>query len=82
LETVDALRGAGHECVEIEQSLPLRHLYLVIPNILADMTPEATIVFLALTCADGLETLLEPLNGDPLVRLFAINPVFLPTNFR
>ncbi|KAJ6625774.1 amidase [Mycena sp. CBHHK59/15] len=49
-ETIDALKRAGHECVEFDQNL----------------TPEILKVYLCLTTADGYKTLLAPQGSDPL----------------
>ncbi|KAJ7187757.1 amidase [Mycena filopes] len=49
-ETMDALRAAGHECVEIEQHL----------------TPEILNLYLTLTSADGYKTLLRGVGSDPV----------------
>ncbi|KAJ7578572.1 amidase [Mycena floridula] len=50
LETVAALRKAGHECVEFEQT----------------MTHDLSLVYVGLCLADGYKTLLQPLGSDPL----------------
>ncbi|KAH8111020.1 amidase signature enzyme [Phellopilus nigrolimitatus] len=49
LETVEALRKQGHECVEFEPTLAREAMYL----------------FVALTSADGYKTLLDHLGPDP-----------------
>lgn len=51
LETIAALRAAGHECVEF-----------VPPNAVENITE-----YVAITSADGTKTLLEPLGNDPEV---------------
>ncbi|KAJ7180615.1 amidase [Mycena filopes] len=52
METVDALRIQGHECLEIEVPDPI----------------EAFDVFIGVTSADGYKTLLSGIPPDPLVR--------------
>lgn len=47
--SVEALRQAGHECVEVS-----------IPNM-----KKAMMLFVAMTSADGYESLLSHLDGDP-----------------
>ncbi|KAJ7347086.1 amidase [Mycena albidolilacea] len=49
-ETIEALKLAGHECIEVEQSLSV----------------EIAKIFLAITSADGYKTLLRGVGSDPL----------------
>ncbi|KAJ7680739.1 amidase [Mycena polygramma] len=49
-ETMEALRLAGHECIELDQHL----------------TPEIMRIFLELTSADGYKNLLRGVGSDPL----------------
>ncbi|KAI5121616.1 hypothetical protein M0805_001147 [Coniferiporia weirii] len=61
LETVEALRKRGHECVEFEPTL----------------AREAMYIFVALTSSDGYKTLLSHLGPDPKERslfLMTIGP--------
>ncbi|GAA5925240.1 hypothetical protein JCM1841_004693 [Sporobolomyces salmonicolor] len=70
LETVEALRKQGHECVEFTPPSPI----------------EAMELFVALTSAGGYETLLAGLRGDPqeaslwLVTLGPSLPSFVRTS--
>ena len=70
LETVDALRKQGHECVEIElpDGLP-SHLpcYLLLAHCL--LAIRAFEIFVGLTSSDGYRTMLSHLGPDPKVRL-------------
>ncbi|EJF64237.1 amidase signature enzyme [Dichomitus squalens LYAD-421 SS1] len=50
LKAVEALRKAGHECVEFE----------------FPQAAEAMEIYMSITTADGLRTMQEPLNGDPM----------------
>ncbi|KAJ7881391.1 amidase signature domain-containing protein [Mycena leptocephala] len=49
-QTIDALKLAGHECIELDQHL----------------TPEILKLYLVLTSADGYKTLLREKGSDPL----------------
>ena len=68
LETVDALRKAGHDCVEFE--FPGG----TIPSIPSYTQPNSTLIastacdiFIALTSADGYKTMLSHLGPDKKV---------------
>ncbi|KAM5532354.1 hypothetical protein V8D89_013948 [Ganoderma adspersum] len=50
LEAVEALRKAGHECVEFR----------------FPQAAEAVELYMSITTADGLKTVQEPMKGDPL----------------
>ncbi|TBU43523.1 amidase signature domain-containing protein [Dichomitus squalens] len=50
LKAVEALRKAGHECVEFE----------------FPQAAEAMEIYMSITTADGLRTMQEPLNSDPM----------------
>jgi Asp-tRNA(Asn)/Glu-tRNA(Gln) amidotransferase A subunit family amidase len=69
LETVDALRRAGHECVEFD--LPAGHFFT--PHISkintypCDIVEVALKVFVGLTSADGYKTMLSHLGPDAKV---------------
>ncbi len=70
LEAVEALRRAGHECVEFRflQGSPRRSSVSVIPAISPSLTAaEAVELYMSITTADGLKTVQEPMKGDPLV---------------
>lgn len=73
LETVEALKKQGHECVEIES--PISEFSLVFLHQKHTYRPlhavfEAMCLFTGLTSADGYKTLTSHLGPDPRVSVF------------
>ena len=76
METVQALRLAGHECTELELPEGAALLILMAPSALMEtslpflilVAPRPLELFAGLTSADGYETLISPLGPDPKVR--------------
>jgi hypothetical protein len=69
LETVEALRRAGHECIEFE--VPAGHCFThIVSKIITypgTIVEVALKVFVGLTSADGYKTMLSHLGPDPKV---------------
>jgi amidase len=68
LETVEALRKAGHECIQIDAPDGAWRNLSPIDKVL-DMVPvtQALRLFTAITSADGYKKLTEHLGPDPKV---------------
>lgn len=74
IETVEALRRAGHECIEFSVpqgtcslfSCQNRHLTAVAAN-------RAIEIFIGLTAADGYKTLTADIGSDPVVRFSCVH---------
>ena len=68
LETVEALRKQGHECIEFEPALGEEHWLLYVTLLTAGAAREAMYLFVALTSTDGYRLLTSHLGPDPQVR--------------
>ena len=68
LETVDALRKAGHECIEFNPAMGVCCASSWNIDTHPPLAVDIMVLFVSLASSDGYQSLLQYLLGDPRVR--------------